>query len=311
METPQARPCLPREAINARFEVFSGQVTTVEARVYARLWHDLPESDTAIRGVLRGPRSHYARTLVSEFQFQVRERGREPLSEAIIPDPSSWTLEMAHCYEVELEATDRGQTIAAYNGILGVRRWGARGANLMLEGRRWVVRAAHRVSVSASSLDDWRRERMAMMVAEAPDALCEAATIHGVMLLVDLSMEAEGMSQSGIIEEIHRLARWPAVLMVILSSATISTLGPKWMKPEGAVMIERVRESGWVADTSWIDGYIVDEESISAIDAIRQDAWPILVGQQRGMMSLAEARSACDELQRKLSPRGFAGYVKL
>lgn len=297
--------------MNARIEVFSGQLTTVEARVYARLRHGSPGSDTAIQGVVRGPRSHLARTLVSEFQFRVRKRGREPLAEAIVPDPSSWTPEMAHCYEVELEATDRGQTVASYNGILGLRRWGVRGANLMLEGRRWVVRAAHRDSVSASSLDDWRRERMAMMVAEAPDSLCEAATIHGVMLLADLSMEAERMSQSDIIEEIHRLTRWPAVLMVIISSATAWALGPTWTKPESAVMIERVRESAPVARLPWVDGHIVDAERIPAIDVVRQDARPILVCRQSGMMSLAEARGTCDELQRKLSPRGYAGYVKL
>jgi hypothetical protein len=105
-------------------EVSVGDVTDVEARVYAR-YRGASEVTAPIKisGRLRGPFCDRARTLVADFDFQPVKSDDGPESAlAVVTDPCMWTEEMPHFYQVDVEARQGGQVVAEYHGKIGFRR---------------------------------------------------------------------------------------------------------------------------------------------------------------------------------------------
>ena len=65
-------------------ELFFGDATDAEARVYARLPGDAPLDGWQLTGTLTGPECRFAKTLPAKFSFATSERGKGLLAEAII-----------------------------------------------------------------------------------------------------------------------------------------------------------------------------------------------------------------------------------
>jgi hypothetical protein len=106
--------------MSSEIEIMVGDVTDVEARVFAR-YHGT-EQEIKLRGTLRGPFCDKSRTLPAEFVFRNIGKDNGVQAEAIVPDPCMWTPELPHVYQADVEARQGERLIAEYHGTLGLRR---------------------------------------------------------------------------------------------------------------------------------------------------------------------------------------------
>jgi len=102
-------------------ELEVGDVSNMEARVYARYRAEGPELATpvVVRGTLRGPYCERARTLPAEYAFH--DFGSAAAAEAVVPDPCLWSAELPHVYRAEVEARAGGQVVAEFHGAIALR----------------------------------------------------------------------------------------------------------------------------------------------------------------------------------------------
>ena len=104
-------------------EIFVGDVTDVEAHVYAR--YEAGQADgVVLRGVVCGPFCEGVRTLAAEFSFRMlaSDGPRVLRAVAVVTDPCMWSAEMPHLYNVDVEAQFGGRVIAEHHGKIGLRR---------------------------------------------------------------------------------------------------------------------------------------------------------------------------------------------
>jgi len=100
-------------------EIFVGDVTDMEARVFARYRGTDP---IILRGALRGPFCEKGRTLPADFTFRDLSPRQTGLAEAIVTDPCMWSPEMPHLYRVEVAAVQGERVVAEYHGTIGLQR---------------------------------------------------------------------------------------------------------------------------------------------------------------------------------------------
>ena len=94
-----------------RFEISLGDVTDMQAHVYAR--YTGPEA-VVVRGELRGPFCEIARTLPADFPFRDLAPERAGSAEAIVTDPCLWSPEpRSWLYSVRRPEAPRTRTSAA------------------------------------------------------------------------------------------------------------------------------------------------------------------------------------------------------
>jgi Glycosyl hydrolases family 2 len=108
-------------------EITVGDVTDMEARVYARhspaLGDEVQEQKSVVlRGTLRGPFCEFAHTLPAEFVFRDLGPGPPASAEAVVTDPCLWSPALPHLYQADVEALRDGQVVAEYHGMIGLRR---------------------------------------------------------------------------------------------------------------------------------------------------------------------------------------------
>jgi len=106
-------------------EIFVRDVSDVEGHVFARYVagrEDASCEPVVLRGTLRGPYCETARTLPAEISFRDLSPKQMGLAEALVPDPCVWSPELPHLYQVDVEARQADQAVAAYHGMIGLRR---------------------------------------------------------------------------------------------------------------------------------------------------------------------------------------------
>jgi hypothetical protein len=99
-------------------EIFVEDVNDVEARVYAR-YVGAASANIVLRGTLRGPYCETTHTLPAKFSFRPTEGAAEAL--ALVPDPCTWSPELPHLYQVDVEALQGERVVAEYRGMIGLR----------------------------------------------------------------------------------------------------------------------------------------------------------------------------------------------
>jgi beta-galactosidase/beta-glucuronidase len=100
-------------------QIVASEVNDIEARVHARYLGGA--EGVAIVGTIRGPYCEKARTLPAEFSFREVKGSDRATSEAVIPDPSTWTPDVPHLYRVSVEARRGEEVVAKYDGEIGLR----------------------------------------------------------------------------------------------------------------------------------------------------------------------------------------------
>lgn len=313
-------------------QLFFGDASHALARIYARLPRAGLPAHCVLTGRVSGPTCAYARTLPATVSFlkpgRVSVAGAETLIveaghrsphtpreeseaetlviEALLPDPCFWSQETPFVYRAELELKSGGQSIAFAERLFGIRPLGARGRNLVWEGRRWVPRAADCLDLPERSLAAWRAADLALLVSHPGDALCAEATRLGAVLIADLTADEEEPSRA-----LRRLARWPAVTMALVAAgATLATDIRSGAK--NLLLAERRDAASETPPGSWADLAICEAASTAELVRLAGGLTiPALAWRGAGWCDdLAAARRHCDVLQRDLAGSAdWAGYI--
>lgn len=116
-------------AMLGTIEISIGDVNDVQALVFARYVGEADGGEVTdghapvtLYGTMRGPYCELARTLPAEFAFRDLGSQQQAVAQAIVLDPCTWSHELPHVYQVDVEARQGGQVIAEYHGKLGLRR---------------------------------------------------------------------------------------------------------------------------------------------------------------------------------------------
>jgi hypothetical protein len=282
-----------------RLELFFGETSDAVARVYARLrGFDL---GAELSGNLTGPSCMYAETLPARFALVDRGPGGSLLAEAVVPEPCFWTPEMPQLYQANVRLRRDGNVLARAERLLGLRALGPANRNLFYHGKRWVLRGAYRRSLTPQSLAQWHAGDVAMVVREGDDPLFAQASRVGVLIVVEL--------EAADPDAIRRLARWPAVAVVALPlDAAVDLDG----LAHNLLIAARVAPNRPLAPPRWAHLMMCElTPGDQRSDEIAGCPLPVIAAQVDGkpFSSIAQARAACDNLQRCLAPHDLAGYI--
>jgi len=297
-------------------ELFHGEATPAEARVYARLPNSEVFGDTQIEiaGNLIGPSCDFAHTLPARIPFVQRRSDARLLAEAVIPDPCFWVPELPFLYRAELELRAGGAPAATINQFVGIRRLGIRGKSLFFDGKRFVLRGIHRefeISNLKSKEPDstFARESWTALVVQSPDDdVCDFASRRGILLVADQTQADSSLST--LVPELRRLARWPAAAIAVIASdanlpAETHDIAPNLLLAQQINATEPMNLQSWAR--------LVFAEVSNPADFARKTAdctLPIAAVRRVAHGSAEQSRAACDTLQRDLAAYDdFAGYV--
>ena len=289
------------ELLESCLEVFFGEATNTQARIYAQL-EGLPPGNWSMTGTMSGPTSRYAQTLPSTYRFMPVSGGRISLAEASFSILVSGRPRRQISIQCRFNFATRVRLLRETERALGIRPLGAAGPSLRLEGKRWVLRVnAH--CVPPTEMSDWRDASAAMLVASPNDGLCKEAGRIGLLITAELP---ESTSASA---ELRRLARWPAVGVAILSSTVPLDDGLRKIA-RNMLLVQRLRNNEETV-AAWASAVVVSADQLDLLVKIASLNKPVLV--ERAVppqASVADARGLCDLLQRDTAGLGdFAGYV--
>jgi hypothetical protein len=284
-------------------EVFIGETSNAEARIYARL----PLADGGERyrlsGSVTGPYCRYNHTLPAKIPLVDRGPGSGLLAQAIVPDPCFWSPELPMVYRAHIELQCSGNTVARAQRLLGIKPLGVRGSQIVCEGRNLVLRAVRWEHVPPTPLSAWRELAAAIDIDEPEDAWLEEASQLGVWVIARIQRPGGEPSAA-----VRRLARWPAVAVIAVGSAADARLS----HPTGNCILAQVAPAtGPSQPEPWCQAMIASADQAGDLAAAKgSGSRPVLVERDAQADNLAAARRACDLLQAEFAGRGqFAGYI--
>ncbi|MCG8583252.1 MAG: hypothetical protein MI757_00890 [Pirellulales bacterium] len=295
------------ESVLDEVEVFFGEATDAEAAVYVYypMREYLPDGVDLVATVT-GPTCAYARTLQASVPMRDHGPGPFSLAEAHVPDPCFWTPEAPYLYEVSIEAVHNEATIAVEKRTLAIRRLGVDGRSFYLDAKRWVPRAVSLAEPSTATLKSFHNQSLAIVVADPDDKLCREATQRGVLLVASITADDE----IELRKRISQLERFGAVGLVVVScSKNFSCEGESVGR--NVVVCHEMCDNDPHAVPDWADAvlYRVGDPQQAASFAASCERPTIAWRSIEGIQDVAEARAACDSLQRELAPHGdFAAY---
>ncbi|MEX2142064.1 MAG: hypothetical protein WD894_22550 [Pirellulales bacterium] len=301
--------------MNLEPQLFIGDASDAEARVYATLPRAGLADDAQLIGELIGPHCRYSKTLPARIRFVDRGPGPTLLAEAVVPDPCFWTPELPFMYSVELRLAG---AVAAENEIapappamrrpFGIRRLGVHGTSIYLDAKRFVLRGVHLDAPKIEDLKAAREAASALYIEEPSEAFLQEASEEGVLLVVRLG---EMGAQGKLAMELARLGRWPAVAIAVLNDEVPA--GKEIRLSARSMLLAQRLNSGaatppasiapWAHVLWWeigpTESAIVQPPHMPVV-AYRPTAEPA---------AIAQRRRNCDHLQADLAPLGdFAGY---
>lgn len=278
-------------------ELFHGQLSPHLAQVYARV-PQLPGGGRwTLSGKIRGPICRFAKTLTTMRPFADLGDGQTLLARAAIPDPTFWSPDVPALYEVKLELRESGAVVQTIEHELGLRFLGWKKSSFYWEGKRWVLRGIARTHVEGDPpLEAWR-DAAAAMVLDTYDA--------------DLLREA---SRAGVVIALRGAAATAARASSLPWAAAAFHLVPSDARTE-----PRTGQTSYVtiASAAELDAPTSGPLAVDALlhtpkqlgGAARRQ--PVVATRPLpAPLPLADARAACDALQRDLAPHAdCAGYL--
>lgn len=306
-----------RRADHVRLELFYGEAHPAEARVYVRARGESMEC-AELAGTVIGPFNRTAHTLPA--RFVLRDLGlegsgapeRRRLAQAILPDPSYWLPQVPNCYDVELQLRWGSSVVLEERRLLGVCPLGTRGRDLFLAGRRWVLRGTRCGLDALANETIWKSFRetsTAIAVDQPDDILCERASREGVLLVANVA--APSCAVQHYVDELDRLARWPAARIAILpgdlpAEILTSHRFGNVIFAQHVPARQVVRPARW-AQLMVCEGADVHDLARRAVDS----SLPVVaLRATEQVVSAHGVRTECDRLQRDLAPYvDLAGYL--
>jgi hypothetical protein len=294
-----------------RLQLFFGECSTTEARIYAVLPADAALQSCTLTGVVTGPQCVVAHTLDATATFVSRrpivEGGPEMLvAEALVNDPCFWSPELPMLYRARVELRRAGEISADAEHWLGIRPLGTRGRRLLFGGTTYVLRAARRSRVPDCPLSEWHEAATAMVVDMPDEDLCREASRQGVLLIAWLRNGDLDLSNV-----VRRLGRWPAVIAVVFEGDFKIDADVR-RECRNLLIAQYFGPGAAVEPAAWADLAVCEDPDATTLAARAADcAKPVLAMRRASDYSSVQmARDECDRLQAALAGRGdFAGYM--
>jgi hypothetical protein len=295
-------------------QLFVGDASDAEARVYATLPHaGLPDS-ALLTGELVGPHCRYSKTLPARIRFIDRGPGPTVLAEAVVPDPCFWTPELPFMYsaELRLETPDvLGEETATVPAVVrrpfGIRRLGVHGTSIYLDAKRFVFRGVHVDTPKIEDLTAAREAASALYIEAASDAFLQEASEEGVLLVVRVGKKTP---QDKLISELTRIGRWPAVAVVVLNDDVPAGKELR-LAVRNTLLAQRFTDAATAAEPRpWADLLWCEIAQSESPIGHAPASLPLVVYRSLSETgTIAQRRKSCDRLQADLVPLGdFAGY---
>lgn len=287
-----------------QIDIFYGRVTHHLAEVYVRVSSLVGGGEWSIAGQVRGPVAPGTRTLPTTVALRDLGAGPTLLGTCSIPDPTFWTTQLPGTYQVEVQLCREGQVVETVVRSLGIRFFGARGKDFLWEGKRWVLRGVASPVNAAEEIENFRDNAGVVVVNDPTESVLERASNSGVLLVVELT-------GGDLLPELRKLARWPAVALVIVPSGG-GLAGELRAAAPNLLLAQRIDRDEIIELADWAHVAFCDASHVAALRNASQGSPLPIVAQRRlnGDFTLVAARRECDRLQRDLAPLGdLAGYV--
>jgi len=298
-------------------QVILGPCDDMRAEVFVRVAR--PEGAPAslrLAGELAGPECRRSITLPAGASLTDLGPGEAGLlAKAVLTEPAFWTPELPNLYRLTARLVTDGQTLAEATRRVGLRRSGARGRSLWLEGRRWVPRG---VAVDSRSCDmkTVHAAGMAAVVVDPQEPFLVAADEAGLAVIaVAAGGDGRPLAADAIIERIGRWAMHPAVVIMVLpqgaADADLATVAANARRLKGTMLLTCSVDGAEPPPSSVVAG--IDGLCVALHhERLPHDAWreaapavPLIAWQRRGEGS-EPTRAGCDRLQGALAAWGIA-----
>jgi hypothetical protein len=287
-------------------DVFYGDLTTSRAYVYARLPRPADVAGLSLTGQVRGPRCKLAQTLPVTSPLIDLGPGPTLLARALVPDPVFWSPDLPAIYDVTVNLFRGTEVVATAHRQIGLRSLGVRGRDLVLNGKRWVLRGVSTYATTASMPREWHDVQAAYVSDDAKLSDLAEASECGTLAII------HAVESDDLIPRIRHLAQLPAVA-IVATEATLPLEFRKSLVAPNLLFAQWLSDEHWGPHAPWADLLLVcaDEPEL-LVEAGAMGEVPIVAARhlEPPGADLASARAACDALQRDLAPLGqFAGYV--
>ncbi|HEX5105262.1 MAG TPA: hypothetical protein VFV87_15690 [Pirellulaceae bacterium] len=283
-------------------DAFYGDLTPARAYVYARLPRPADAEGLTLSGQVRGPRCKLAQTLPTTSPLVDLGPGPTLLARALVPDPVFWSPDLPAIYDVTVNLLRGTEILATAQRQIGLRSLGVRDRDLLLNGKRWVLRGVSADSTTSRNVTDWHDAAAVYVHDDSPVAL-RVASESGVLAMSVVLGEHLNW-------RIRLLANYPAVAICVPDRLPADFR--KAQAVPNLILAQRLSRDATLTRQPWADVVLVTADDT---DLVRQavasiDAPIIAARYRRPPADIATARAACDALQRDLAPLGqFAGYV--
>lgn len=171
-----------------------------------------------LSGTLTGPRCRHSTTLASSVRLTdlgpAPGDDRSAAARAVVTEPSYWTPDLPHLYELELAVLEGDGPIESFHRMIGLRRLGVRNRSLWLDGRRWVPRGT---AMEAADFDgpSLRAATVAAVIVDPPVDVCARADQDGIAVIAVL--DTPSGSQAVVEHAIERVAAWSLHASVVVA----------------------------------------------------------------------------------------------
>ena len=301
-------------------DVFWTELSPTRAVVYARLT-DVPyQAGWRLAGTIRGPRSVRHQTLPAAVPFTDLGPGPTHLARAIVPDPSYWSPESPNIYDVTIELHRDGEPTLVEKRMLGFKPIRAGERYLLREGKTWIPRSMNLPKVDARTFtvekisEFMAKCREAELVLQVPFVkaaadLWKVASSEGLYLetMISPSMRCRGT----IREQLRECSKYPAITFVVVPYYFADPNEGVPKDGHNLILLQPLCRGVPYEPQNWADAvaagvWALDDPEQNPIAIPR----PVLIGDgYEAAIDASNARSYCDELQRRLAPlRQFAGY---
>jgi len=289
-------------------DVFHGDLTANRAVVYARLPRAADDAGLSLGGHVRGPRCLHAETLPATAPLVDLGPGPTLLAQAVVTEPCFWSPDLPAIYDVVIKLQRGDEVVATARREIGLRALGICGRNIVLEGKRCVLRGVSTHATSARLPRQWHDVQAAYMSDDAdPEVLIEASQWGALAVVFVPDVRDDSTPR-----RIRDLAQFPAVAI----AATDAPLPPDFEKSRVAPNLLLAQ---WLGPDlrsppqPWADLLLVAaDEPALVVEAAERTEMPVIAARflVDTPLDIATARTACDHLQRDLAPIGqFAGYI--
>lgn len=300
-------------------DILHGHLTPHAAIVYARVAGIPGGKQWSLAGQIRGPQCRHARTLPTTHALTDLGPGEQLMAEVNIPDPCFWSPDLPALYHLTLELRHENAVVQSVDLEIGLRFLGTKGNSLFLEGKRWVLRAIHQDAVRETPLEEWREAGAAMVVDHLREELFCETSREGVMVVatvvgarsgrVFLDLEANDSRQ--VTPDLRRVSQYASAGFLIAEDQNETAFNLKSLFPNTILVLtgDVVRSS---VSAPWPAATILDVNKVGLekVGELARSRAIIALRRIPGVRSFAEARAACDLLQRDLAPYGdCAGYI--